>query len=273
MSRKDARRCHDISGMSQILIDLKPNRSLGELYINKKIEVTKLVKYIEKLKKKDSKITYFHAFSMVIGKLLYNRPLLNRFVANRHVYEHKEVTLSYVMKVSFDDKSEEVMVIIPIKENDDIFTISKRIGEKVEKIRNRQDAGKGANKAILVLGKLPNIIRVPIVGLFKWCDKHGILPSSLVKDNIYYSSIIVSNLGTLHCEGIYHNVTDFGTCSGLITIGEITEEDNKYYCEFGITIDERIADAFYFIKSIHLMEYLFNHPELLEESAHEKIDF
>lgn len=268
-NRKDAIRCKDVTGMNQILIDLKPSRSLGELYINQKMDVTSLVEYIKKLKKKDDNITYFHAFATLFGKVLYNRPLLNRFVANRHVYEHKDITLSFVMKISFDDKSEEVMVVMPVLENDNIFSIRDKISKKVDNVRNNKDTGTGANNAIQVLGSLPNILRVPIVGIFKWCDKHGILPSSLVKDNIYYSSMIVSNLGTLHCDGIYHNVTDFGTCSGLITIGEIKEdkESGKYYCEFGITMDERVADGFYFIKSIHLMQHILNNPKLLEDNA------
>ena len=275
-NRKDAWRCHDINGLSQILIDLKPKRSLGELYINQKVDVTNLVKYMSILKTKDEKITYFHAFATAIGKVFYNRPLLNRFIANRHVYEHKDVTLSFVMKADFNDKSEEVMVILPILEDDTIFTISKKVRAKVESIRSHQDTKEGANSAIQVLGKLPNILRVPIVGLFKWCDKKGILPAFLVKDNIYYSSIIVSDLGNLKCNGIYHNVTDFGTCSGLITMGEIKEEivdgKKKYYCEFGITMDERIADGFYFIKSIHLIEYILNNPYLLEEKASEIVE-
>ena len=109
----------------------------------------------------------------------------------------------------------------------------------------------------------------------------GILPSSLVEDNLYYSSIIVSNIGNLKCGGIYHNLTDFGTCSGLITIGEVKKEyvlnesgnkEEKYFCEFGVTMDERIADGYYMIKSIHLIEKLLNSPELLEERADEKIE-
>lgn len=279
--RKDARRCHDVTGLNQILIDLKPKRSLGELYINQNIDVTNLVEYITKLKKTNESITYFHAFTTVIGKLMYNRPLLNRFISNRHVYEHNDITLSYIMKTSFNDKSEEVMIIMPIEKDDNIFTISKKTSEKVNRVRNHQDKGEGANSAIQILGKLPNILRVPIVGVFKWCDKQGWLPASLVKDNIYYSSIIVSNLGTLHCGGIYHNVTDFGTCSGLITMGEIKEVTEKvdgknvkkYYCEFGITMDERIADGYYFVKSIHLMQYILNNPKLLEDNASEIVKY
>ena len=277
--RKDARYCDDVTGMNQILIDLKPKRCLGELYINQKVDVTNLVKYITEQKENkelESKITYFHAFATAIGKTIYNRPLINRFVANRHVYEHNDISLSFVMKIDFNDKSEEVMVIMPIEEDDNIFSISKKISEKVSKVREKGDTGSGANSAILVLGKLPNIIRVPIVGLFKFFDRHGWLPKFLIEDNLYYSSMVISNIGSLKCGGIYHNITDFGTCSGLLTIGEIKEEivnnEKKYFCELGITIDERIADGFYFIKSIHLIEYLLNNPKLLEESANEKVE-
>ena len=92
--------------------------------------------------------------------------------------------------------------------------------------------------------------------------------------------MILSNIGTLHCEAIYHNVTEFGTCPGLITIGEAKDEEVvingkkeiRKYCSFGLTMDERIGDGFYFIKSIKLMEHILNNPELLEGRADEKIE-
>ena len=280
--RKDAKRIRNVQSMNQIMIDLKPNRNLGEVYVNQKIDVTNLMEYYEECKKMNpnDNITLFHMFAMAIAKTIYNRPLLNRFVANRHVYEHNEIIISFVAKVEFNDSSEEVMVIVPIKESDTLKDVSNKIKNKVEEIRNKKNVKEGANSAIDILGKLPNILRVPIVGLFKWCDKKGILPASLVKDNIYYSSIIVSNLGVLKVGGIYHNITDFGTCSGLVTMGEVKKEyvfdesgkkAEKYYCEFGITIDERIADGFYLIKSVHLIEKILNDPKLLEERVNEKI--
>ena len=278
--RKDAKRVKDISGMFQVCIDLKPNRCDSDVYINQKMDVTKLVEYIEKKKKEGKEYTYFHAFMTAIGATIYNRPKLNRFVTNRHVYEHNEIIISFVAKISFDDKSEEIMVMIPIEENDNIDSISKKIKNKVDSIRNKKSKKEGANSAIDIIGKLPNIIRIPLVGIFKWCDKHDILPKSLVQDNLYYSSIIVSNLGAIKCGAIYHNLTNFGTCSSLATMGEIKKEEvinknNKKeirsICEFGINLDERIADGYYFAKSVTLLQYIFDNPELLEENVSNKI--
>ena len=145
------------------------------------------------------------------------------------------------------------------------------IKKKIKKVQNN---------AIDFLGKLPNIIRIPIVGIFKWCDKMGFLPSSLIEDNLYYSSLIVSNLGSIHCGAIYHNITNFGNASGLATMGEIKDEEVivngkkeiRKICEFGINLDERIADGYYFAKSVQLLQYIFDNPKLLEENANTKIE-
>jgi hypothetical protein len=279
--RKDGRRVDNLSGMGQLILDIKPDRCDSDVFINQKLDVTKLVEYVKKKKDEGKDMTYFHAFVTAIGKVFYNRPKLNYFVMNRHLFEHNDIVISFVAKVSFDDHAEEMMIMVPINPEDNIFTISKFIKDKVDGVRDKEHFKKeGANSAIDTLGKLPNIIRVPLVGLLKWMDKKDMLPKSLQKDNLYYSSMIVSNLGTLKCGAIYHNITNFGTCSSLATMGEIKpteiindkgEKEIRQIVEFGINLDERIADGFYFVKSVKLLQYIFDNPELLEDNANTEI--
>ena len=169
-----AHRVKNVTGMAQISIDLKPNRSVSDVYINQKMDLTNLVKYIDKKKKAGEEVTYFHAFLTAIGKTVYNRPKLNYFVANRHIWEHDKIVLSFVAKVSFDDHSEEMMVMIPIDKDDNVYSIGEKVRKKVnsfrEKRSNKDSGKKGANSAIDVLGKIPNAIRVPLVGFLKWMD-------------------------------------------------------------------------------------------------------
>ena len=103
----------------------------------------------------------------------------------------------------------------------------------------------------------------------------------MIENDIYHSSIILSNLGSIDCGAIYHNLTDFGTNSILMTIGKIHKEQVvmldgtvqiRDICEFGVNVDERIADGVYFAKSIKLFEYILQNPELLETKASEKIE-
>lgn len=275
--KSDSKKVKDINGLQQILIDLKPDRCDSDVYINQKFNVSKMVNYIENKKEEGFDITYFYVFLTVIGKLFYNRKKLNYFVANRHLYEHNDIKISFVAKVDFSDDSKEVMIMLPILPDDNIFTISKRVKEKIERVRNSKERIDGLNQFVDCLGKVPNIVRVPLVGIFKWLDKKGILPNSLIKDNIYYSSIIISNLGSIKCGAIYHNLTNFGTCSSLATVGEIKKEkgiDGKVIdvCEFGVNFDERVADGYYFVKSLKLAQYIFDNPSLLEEKVSNKIE-
>ena len=275
--KSDSKKVKDINGLQQILIDLKPDRCDSDVYINQKFNVSKIVNYIENKKEEGFDITYFYVFLTVIGKLFYNRKKLNYFVANRHLYEHNDIKISFVAKVDFSDDSKEVMIMLPILPDDNIFTISKRVKEKIEGVRNSKERIDGLNQFVDCLGKVPNIVRVPLVGIFKWLDKKGILPNSLIKDNIYYSSIIISNLGSIKCGAIYHNLTNFGTCSSLATVGEIKKEkgiDGKVIdvCEFGVNFDERVADGYYFVKSLKLAQYIFDNPSLLEEKVSNRIE-
>ena len=277
-----AHRVKNVTGMAQISIDLKPNRSVSDVYICQRMDLTELAKYIEEKKKHNEGVTYFHAFLAAIGKTVYNRPKLNYFVANRHIWEHDQVILSFVAKVSFDDRSEEMMVMIPIGENDTIYTIGEKVRKKVDSFRKKRasnTAKEGANSAIDILGKMPNMIRVPLVGFLKWTDKKGLLPASLAKDNLYYSTMIVSNLGSIGCGCIHHNITDFGNSSSLLTMGEIEDKEVikdgkkeiRKMCEWGMTFDERIADGYYFSKSAKVLQYLLSHPKELEKPAGEKL--
>ena len=41
----------------------------------------------------------------------------------------------------------------------------------------------------------------------------------------------------------------------------------------GVTLDERIADGYYYSKTMRLVKHLLAHPELLERPAGEKVDY
>ena len=280
MSRVNIKRV-PINGMDQILIDLKPRRCDADVFINTGVDVTNLVEYINKKKEEGYDYTYFHAFVQALAKTIYNRPKLNRFIKNRHMFEHTDVVIGFVAKVEFNDYAKEIMLQVPILPDETIDSLSIKIREKLEKIRGkRKEKAKGANSAIVVVGKLPNIIRIPLIGLIKLLDKWGILPKSLQEDNLYFSSALVTDIGSLKSDSIYHNNTNFGTSSSMTAIGEIRDKvvakDGKEKiiksCNFGINFDERIADGFYLIKSFKLLEYILNNPELLEERADTKIE-
>ncbi len=275
MDRRDGYKVKDIHGMQNILIDFKPNRCDSAVYMNTKIDMTNFVKFINKKKKDIEGLTFYHGIVDVMAKTLYTRPYMNRFIANRTMYMHKDVSIAQTIKVEFADKAAESLIVLKIDENDTLEDISRKTKEKVDKIRKSKEAGNnGANDAADKVGKLPKFLRVPVVGFMKFLDRHDWLPKGIIEDNLYYSSTILSNIGSFKVGAIYHNLTNFGTASSLITFGEIREEENgKWYMEMGATIDERIADGFYFCKALKLIEYIFETPELMMEPAGKKVEY
>ena len=276
--RRDGKKIK-MNGFDRFLYYLKPRRSDSEVYISKTIDVTNLVEYMKEKKKENEKITYFHLFCMAIGKVIYNRPLLNRFLIGGCKYQRNDVTISFVAKTDFSDTAREFLTVIKVLEDDKLDDISKRITEDVKKIRSNKESH--TDDFVNKLGKLPKFVMAIIVWFIKRLDNHDLLPSSLTKNSIYHSSVLVSNLGSIHCDGIYHNLTNFGTNSILLTIGEIKEDvrvvdgkiEKRYVCDLGITLDERIADGVYFAKSVNLLEYILDNPSLLEDKASDKIIF
>ena len=264
----------DVTGLQNIMIDLKPKRRDAEVFMTADIDVTEFVKYIKKLKEINEDITFFHGFVYIMGKLLYQYPKLNRFVQNRTLYEHDDVTIGFIAKSEFNDTSEEHMACLNIEKHDNLFDVSNKIKERVDKIRDKSSSANtdGANNIIDKVGHLWKPIRGFLVGLLIFVDKNFGLPKSLALDNLYYSSMIVSNIGTFKVPGIYHNLANMGTSSGLVTFGDIKEENGKYMMNIGATLDERISDGFYFCRALKGIEYLFAHPELLEEEASKQFE-
>lgn len=268
-----------VPAMAKVMTYIK-NREESYVYINRKFDVTDLVKYMKKKKETNPDLTYFHAFSMAIAKTIYNRPKLNTFIMNHKFYQRNDVILTFVAKVNFEDNSKELMALIKVDPEDSIIDLSNKIKEKVNKFRNQKEQT-STDDSLDALGKLPNwMLKIIVAPLFKWLDRHGKLPKSLSEEFLYNSTVILSNLGSIKCGAIHHNLTNFGTNSIILTIGDIHKEqvvmpngkvEIRDIVEFGINLDERIGDGVYFSKSVNLLDYIMTHPETLEDKANEII--
>lgn len=56
---RDGYKVEEVTGLQNILFDLKPNRCEAEVYINSKIDMTSFVEYMANLKKKKSGFNIF----------------------------------------------------------------------------------------------------------------------------------------------------------------------------------------------------------------------
>jgi len=276
--RRDAVRLRDVGGMEKILVCFKPWRCDADVHINEEIDVTNLVAYAKAKKKTDPELTYFHMICCALGMIFYNRPLLNRFVVARRFYQREEVSIGFVAKVALEQDAKENVSVVKLDPADTLADVKTKFLAKVKDVRS--DTKNGTDNVIEKFGRLPQWMINPVVWLLMQADVHDLLPHSMIDDDIYHSSIIVSNLGTLDCGSIYHNITNFGTSSFMMTIGRIKQEmvlnadgepEARYLCGFGMSCDERVADGFYLAKSLNMFKYILQHPELMEKTLAEPV--
>ena len=130
--------------------------------------------------------------------------------------------------------------------------------------------------------KLPPFVLRPVFKFIRFLDRHGRVPYDFVKKDPNYASAFITNLGSIHLKSGYHHLSNWGTTSLFVIIGErkmkpfYDEKGNvtmKMVNDIGLTIDERIADGFYYAKSVRLFKKLAENPELLDLRADEEVGY
>lgn len=229
---------------------------------------------------KDFPYTYFHLVLTALVKTITLRPKMNRFIVNGNFFQRNEVTASFVVKKQFSDKGAEALAMLHTTGDDTIDTVHEYIRQQVTECRS--DKVDSTTGEMDILNKLPRWLGKAAVRFIMWLDKHGWVPDSMTCNDPYYSSVVLSNLGSIKLKCGYHHLTNWGTCSVFCIIGE--KKMSPFYdadgnvamretLDLGLTIDERLADGYYYSKSIRLLKYLLEHPEELEKPLKEEVSY
>ena len=281
--RKDAKLLRDLPALNLIMPGIMPNRADNEAFISFDLDLRPLDAYLaEKNKgKTEDKLTYFQLIAAAVGKCFILRPRMNRFICNNRVYEKNDVTVAFVVKKKFEDKAEEGLAYLVYDPDETIDSFHEKITRVIHATRREKNSDTSTD-AMEVLKKMPHFMRMAIVKGTLWLDKHGWAPETLIGSDPNHASIFLSNLGSIGLECGYHHLVNWGTNSCFIVIGKKYmkkeydsegREDIHPVVPVGITLDERIADGYYYSGSVALVKELLTHPELLEKPASEEVEY
>ena len=280
--RKDGRLLRELDSLHFITGIIYPNRCDNEAYISVKVDLTAMNAYLARKNEEETDFPYtmFHIVVAALEKTITLRPKLNRFIVNSNFYQRNEVSAAFVVKKQFSDKGAEALAFLHGKETDTVTEVHDYIRRQVQECRSEKVVSSTENMDIL--NKLPRWLGKTAVKFIMWLDKHGWVPKDMVATDPYYSSVTLSNLGSIKLKCGYHHLTNWGTCSLFCIIGEkkkspfINEDGTvtmRETLELGLTIDERLADGYYYSKSVRLLEYLLTHPEELEKPMSEEVQY
>lgn len=282
--RKDGRLLRELDAMHYIMPIIYPNRCDNEAYISERIDLTNINAYLEKKNQgEDFPYTAFHVIAAALIKTLTLRPKMNRFIANKNVYQRDEVSLAFIVKKQFADNGEEGLAFIHAGGDYTLPKLHEEIRAQVTNCRaGDAEQTDDTSDSMDILNKMPRFLSKFFLWLFTVLDKHGKCPDFLISNDPFYASVLISNLGSIKLKCGYHHLTNWGTCSVFCIIGEkklspIFAPDGSYVMhetlDIGLTIDERLADGYYYSKSIRLLKHLLENPELLELPAEQEIEY
>lgn len=281
--RRDGRRIK-MPGLQTVMTTLMPNRTDCEVFLNDRIDVTELLKYIDRKNEQDPSLkrTFFHCVVAMAARMVRERPILNRFVQGSRIYERYEVSIAFVAKRKFEETAEEALLFFVPKDEDKLDDVSRMIIGDVTEARKSEHATGGVDELLDKFAAMPRLLMMFLIRIIRWMDFWGVNPKFITQGDPNYSTVFLSNLGSIKCPAVYHHLNNYGTNSIMITIGTIHEEEVlmpdhtkeiRKIVELGITIDERIGDGFYFARSLKLLHHMCAHPELLDRPIGEPSGF
>ena len=279
--RKDGYWVKDVTGLQTIMGHIMPSRTEAEVWFNDDFDITNLLKYIEKKNAEhpNYKTTVFHCVIFAIAKMINERPKMNRFIQGRRTYQRETISMSFMAKRRFKDDAEEKFMVLVPKDNDTLDTISHKIYGDITEARKSEHSEKGSfDNVVNTFAKIPRPILMAICRTARYLDFWGKNLDAFMEGDSNYTTCLLTNLGSIKCKSIYHHLNNYGTNSFMVAVGlihkkEVVLNDGSKKIidalDIGATLDERIADGFYMARSLKLVQYILENPEIMDRPFNE----
>lgn len=279
--RRDGVWLRDLDPLHGIMPYLYPNRADNEAFIQEQIDLTSLNAYLAKKTESDPefKYTYLHAVVAAVVRTVTLRPKMNRFIAGGRIYQRNHIACAFTMKKSFTDDAHEALWFRKFGEDANIDAIHYRLKEDITALR-KENVDDHSTDAMKMMLRLPQWLLKIVMSFIRYLDRRGRVPYSLVKEDPNYATVFITNLGSIGLKAGYHHLSNWGTCSIFLVLGEkhmapfYDEQGNvemREVLDIGLTLDERIADGFYYSKTVKILKHLLQNPELLEQMPTEAV--
>ena len=279
--RFDARYLKKVDSMHFIMPFMYPNRCDNEAFFSFRIDLTAVNEYIKKKNAQDPEYKYnlFQCLIAATLKTITLRSKLSIFIHNKKMYKRNEISAAFTVKQEFSDEGGEVLAFIHAKPDWTIDDLHNEIHRQLLKLKNRSYVDESTG-VMDKFNALPKAISRPILNTVCYMEKKGLILPALVETDPYHSTVNFANLGSIGLPSGYHHLTNWGTTSMFVVVGKagrmpFFENDEVIFkdaVDLNITMDERIADGYYFSKSMKMMQYFLDHPDLLDQPFNTKME-
>lgn len=267
--RKDGKLLKNVDPMYSLAAYFMQERYDAQNMITVKVPYDPIHDYVLEARKKGHKLSHLSVVTAAMIRGIAEYPKLNRFVVHNRIYARNELTVGMVVLRPGDD-ADPSMSKMKFDLYDTVFDVNDKMTSYIEE-NNKATSNNDSDKLFRKLVGLSFLVR-PLMALFRFLDRHGILPKKIIDLSPFHNTFTITNLASIRTNHIYHHVYGFGTTSMLVSMGVNVEEPYqdgdqvklKKMIPLGIVMDERIASGCYYAHAFDGISKYLKNPELLE---------
>ena len=273
--RPDGRLLRTLDPLNRLMPYIMNTRSGSTNYFHAELDIRAAERYIRQKRVDGLKgFGILHFFIAAYVRVLSQRPGINRFIAGQKTYARHNIEVNFTMKKELTLSGQETVVKIICQPTDTAADIFRHVTAAIQEARQVGDSN-DVDDTARILGKLPGFVMKFLVWVLKKMDYFGIMPRSIREISPFHGSLFITDLGSINLPPVDHHLYEFGNIPLFISIGPKQKETildkhgqpfERRFLAFTLSLDERIADGFYFSGIFRMLKELFANPERLEYS-------
>ena len=270
--RADGRKLRTIIPLHRIMPYIMAKRSDAQNYFSESFDLSNVDEFCrKKVKEGYTSFGFLHVLVAAYVRMISQHPEVNRFISGQKVYSRDYVDVVMVVKKEMLSSSPETCIKVHFTPYDTIDDVYKKFNDAVASVVGKEDES-GFDKLAKVINYIPGILLRWTVKLLTFLDYFGLLPRWLTNLSPFHGSLIVTSMGSLGIQPIYHHIYDFGNLPVFISYGKkrteryIDENGNvrtRRMIDMKVVTDERICDGYCFAMAFKMLKRYVEDPERL----------
>jgi hypothetical protein len=210
--------------------------------------------------------TLFHLLAFACARALHLRPGLNRFTSGGRVYQRRGVSIAFAAKKAMTDESAFATVKLQFPDGESFGEAVRRIAAAVDE--GRRGAARQVDREVALVMSLPGPVVSGLTRLAFWLDRWNLLPGFMMRDDPFFSSLFLANLGSVGLSDAFHHLYEYGTVSLFGVAGAVrptlvpgrSGPEVREMLQVRWTLDERVNDGFYAARSLGIARDVMEDP-------------
>ena len=270
--RPEGRRLHNLTPINCLMPFIMKDRSDSLNMFADSVEIDEAEALVRKLRAEGYKnIGILHVILAAYVRVVSQRPALNRFISGQRIFSRHSIDVNMAIKKELSLSAPDTMIKARFLPENTLIDVYEKFNRLVED-NNNMESSSDFDGLVTFLMNLPRFILRFFVRALFWLDYHGWLPKMILDLSPFHGSMIITSMGSLGIQPIYHHIYNFGNLPIFISYGARRTQliyDNegnvkkKHFVDIKVVTDERIVDGYYYASAFKMLKKIMKNPEVL----------